>query len=56
MLSCTRERGAVIKGNTYRDQGSKAIYLQTEFDATVDGNYVVHTGTAMATGYNAMDI
>lgn len=56
MLSCTRERGAVIKGNTYRDQGSKAIYLQAEFDATVDGNYVVHTGTAMATGYNAMDI
>lgn len=50
------ERGARIIGNTLRNQGSKGIYLSTEYDAEVRDNTIIQQGYEMATGYTAMDL
>ena len=55
-VNLPRERGAVIRNNTYLNQGSKGIYISGENDALITGNTVMHTGTLMGTGYNAMDL
>lgn len=55
-LNLPRESGAVIRNNTYINQGSKGLYISGENNAIVTGNTITHTGTTMATSYYAMDL
>lgn len=55
-VSLPREKGAVIKGNTFVNQGSKGLYISGENDATITGNTVQHDGSVMGSSFNGMDI
>lgn len=56
IVGLPRETGAVIRNNTYLNQGSKGIYIQGENDALITGNVITHTGTTMNSSYYAMDL
>lgn len=50
-----KQRGGTIKGCTFRNQGSKAIYVNCEEDASILNNTIFGGGDTISS-YNAMDI
>lgn len=55
-VSLPREKGAVIKGNTFVNQGSKGLYISGENDVRIIGNTIQHDGSLMGSSFNGMDI
>jgi len=51
----TKERGAVVKGNTLSEQRSKGIYFYDEENTLVENNIIMNS-TSTATAYAAIDL
>ena len=53
-VALPKQVGGVIKGNSFTDQGSKAIYVMDELGATVKGNTIVNT-TSERSNFTGID-
>lgn len=54
-IALPKQRGGSIRNCTFRNQGSKAIYVNCEEDATILGNTISSNGDTTSS-YSAMDI
>lgn len=54
-IALPKQRGGTVRDNVFRNQGSKAIYLNLEEDATICGNDIYADGE-ITSSYNAMDL
>lgn len=54
-VALPKQRGGVIKNCTFRNQGSKGIYINCEEDASILNNTILSGGDTTSS-YNAMDI